>query len=68
MAKKKSNGRNIAKEFSDYFGNETNLANWQMLCHDLSIGGDLSSINKCKAVLNPLSIHSHNPPAAKQNL
>jgi hypothetical protein len=68
MAKKKNNGRNIAKEFHDYFGNESNLINWQMLCQDLSIGGDISSINKCKAVLTPLPIPLHNPLASKERL
>jgi hypothetical protein len=50
MARKKSNKRNIVREFADYFGNESNLANWQMLCSDLDIEGDLSSITKCKDV------------------
>lgn len=52
MAKKKARSRNIVKEFGDYFGNESKLANWQMLCSDVGIEGDLSSLNKCKAVRN----------------
>lgn len=50
MARKMSNKRDIVQEFANYFGNESKLANWQMLCNDLHIGRDLSSIRKCKAV------------------
>jgi hypothetical protein len=42
--------RNIVKEFDSYFGNTSDLANWQRLCHDLGIEGELPSISKCKKV------------------
>ena len=42
--------RNIVKEFDSYFGNTNDLANWQRLCYDLDIEGDLPSISKCRKV------------------
>lgn len=42
--------RDIAREFENYFGNETVLANWQRLMADLGLEDDFSSIAKCKAV------------------
>jgi hypothetical protein len=42
--------RDIAREFENYFGNETVLANWQRLMEDLGLEDDFSSITKCKAV------------------
>jgi hypothetical protein len=50
MPRKKSGNRNIVQQFDEYFGNASKVANWQMLCSDLDIEGDLSSINKCKSV------------------
>jgi hypothetical protein len=50
MARKKSNRRNIIQDFADYFGNEGKLANCQMICNNLDVNRDLSSITKCKAV------------------
>jgi hypothetical protein len=50
--------RNIAQEFENYFGNETNLANWQNLCEDVGIKDDLNSIRKCKLVRRPLSLNN----------
>ena len=42
--------RDIAREFENYFGNETVLANWQRLMEDLGLKDDFSSIKKCKTV------------------
>lgn len=39
----------FAQIWHDYFG-AGNLEDWQRLCHDLGITGDLSSKNKCKKV------------------
>ncbi|TVY81179.1 hypothetical protein LSUE1_G004912 [Lachnellula suecica] len=44
MARKK---RNVVAEFDRYFGDD-NLHNWQRMCSDIGLDGDLSSINKCK--------------------
>ncbi|KAG0650621.1 hypothetical protein D0Z07_2210 [Hyphodiscus hymeniophilus] len=43
--------RDIVAEFERYFGNETNLANWQRLCHDVGIAEQLRSINQCRKAL-----------------
>jgi hypothetical protein len=50
MTGKMSGNRNIVQQFDEYFGNASKVANWQMLCFDLDIEGDLSSITKCKSV------------------
>ncbi|CAG8974233.1 hypothetical protein HYALB_00009721 [Hymenoscyphus albidus] len=42
--------RNIVREWKEYFGNESNLQNWQRLCGDLDIVGDLSSKTKSQAL------------------
>ena len=45
--------RNIVVEFERYFGSANDLGNWQRLCHDVGIEGELSSIRKCKEVFLP---------------
>ena len=42
--------RDIAFEFSSYFGNESNLANWQRLCRDLGVTEELRSVYQCRDV------------------
>jgi len=44
--------RNVVREFADYFGEETNLDNWQKLCELLDLGSkeELNSMNKCREV------------------
>lgn len=42
--------RNIVEDFARYFGNESQLANWQRLCRDIGLRSDLPSIKKCRAV------------------
>lgn len=46
--------RNIAAEFTRYFGSASKLQNWQRLCQDIGIVGDLSSMKKCKQVRVPM--------------
>jgi len=38
------------RDFNEYFGNTTKLANWQRLCRDLEIEPVPGSIKKCKQV------------------
>lgn len=52
---KKKRTRNVVKEFDDYFGDYSKLANWQIFCRDLECEGDLSSLTKCKNVRTPFS-------------
>lgn len=41
----------IAREFNNYFGMDTSLKSWQILCGDLGLDMELlSSITKCKKV------------------
>ncbi len=54
----KKEKRDVVKEFDDYFGDYSKLSNWQMLCRDLDIEGDLGSLTKCKNVRIPLSAPS----------
>jgi len=49
-ARPSKKGRNVVQEFNNYFGNQTKLENWQKLCNDLRLSGDISSITKCKKV------------------
>ncbi|KAH8586466.1 hypothetical protein B0O99DRAFT_702131 [Bisporella sp. PMI_857] len=52
--KKKKRGlkRNIVKEFAAYFGNESMLENWLMLCRDVGLETQgLTSIKKCRMAL-----------------
>jgi len=48
--------RNIVQEFEDYFGNVTQLGNWQMLCRDVGLHEveKLSSVKKCRKVIHNL--------------
>lgn len=49
--------RGVVGRFACYFGEETKLENWQKLCNDLRIEGDLNSITKCRNVSHrPLKI------------
>ena len=43
---------NMAGDFDAYFGNVSDLRNWQKLCADVNIRGawNLESINACKKV------------------
>ncbi|KAL2165125.1 hypothetical protein VTH06DRAFT_421 [Thermothelomyces fergusii] len=45
--KKKKQARNIVQEFEAYFGAGT-LQDWQRLCRDVGLGGDLPSITQCR--------------------
>jgi hypothetical protein len=49
--------RDIASEFNAYFGNATNLQNWQRLCHDIGLEDDLPSITSCRQVISPQSYY-----------
>jgi hypothetical protein len=46
----KPSDRDIAAEFASYFGNESNLANWQRFCQDLGVTENIRSVTQCKAV------------------
>jgi len=48
--KPKKNKRNIADEFDRYFGNASELENWQRLCRDVGVQGDLPSMKQCRLV------------------
>lgn len=52
QAASKPDGRHMGrfvKLWGDYFG-PGDLKDWQRLCHDLGVSGDLASKNKCKKV------------------
>lgn len=52
----RSTQRDIVAEFAEYFGNESNLANWQEFCQDLGVEVELRSIRQCRLV-NMRSLH-----------
>ncbi|KAK4240918.1 hypothetical protein C8A03DRAFT_12760 [Achaetomium macrosporum] len=56
MGKKKT--RSIVQEFNDYFGTGT-LDDWQRLCRDVGLEGDLSSITKCRKALRTVHVNIH---------
>jgi len=48
--------RDIVSEFEAYFGSDnTKLENWQMVCRDVGIQGELKSITACRKVLFPVT-------------
>lgn len=47
----KPHKRDIVSEFNDYFGTVSNLANWQMLCRDVGVEEELTSITQCRKEL-----------------
>jgi hypothetical protein len=47
---KKTKKKTVVGEWKDYFGNETNLANWQRLCTDVGIEELPTSITQCRKV------------------
>lgn len=47
---RKARSKFIAAEFEDFFGSDAKLENWQRLCDDLGLQGDLTSITKCRKV------------------
>lgn len=49
---RKARNRFIAAQWATYFGEETQLGNWQKLCRDVGVGdgANLSSITKCRKV------------------
>lgn len=49
--------RNIVNDFAAYFGNESQLGNWQSLCNDVGLADNLPSIRQCRAV-SPLAFFS----------
>lgn len=49
-AYRKAQGKFIASEFDEYFGEPNKLRNWQKLCSDLGIDGPPTSITQCKKV------------------
>ncbi|KAE9381960.1 hypothetical protein N431DRAFT_476696 [Stipitochalara longipes BDJ] len=51
--------KNIISEFDRYFGNDTKLENWQRLCGDVGVDGELLSIRKCKQALIPVWVNIH---------
>ncbi|KAK3394296.1 hypothetical protein B0H63DRAFT_517430 [Podospora didyma] len=48
----------IVVRFDAYFG-QGELADWQRLCHDLGIGGNLSSKTKCCKALEKVMVNIH---------
>ncbi|QSZ33797.1 hypothetical protein DSL72_005369 [Monilinia vaccinii-corymbosi] len=51
--------RDIAADFDRYFGNQSVLANWQRLCHDVRIEGadGLRSIRACREALSKVHVN-----------
>lgn len=49
---RKKKSRPIVEEFNTYFGAGT-LQDWQRLCRDVGINGDLPSITQCRKVSFP---------------
>jgi hypothetical protein len=47
---KKTRKKTVVGDWEDYFGNETNLANWQRLCTDVGIEELPTSITQCRKV------------------
>lgn len=60
MARKKKQSRAIVEEFEAYFGTGT-LQDWQRLCRDVGLSGDLPSITQCRKVILPLVALPNNP-------
>ncbi|KAF4631442.1 hypothetical protein G7Y89_g6692 [Cudoniella acicularis] len=56
MARKKIR-RDVVEEFDRYFGNASNLANWQRLCWDVGIEEDLNSVRKCRQALSKVFVN-----------
>ncbi|ATZ51640.1 hypothetical protein BCIN_07g02440 [Botrytis cinerea B05.10] len=50
---------NMAGDFDAYFGNVSDLRNWQKLCADVNIPGawNLESINACKKALSQVHVN-----------
>ncbi|KAF5874529.1 uncharacterized protein Bfra_004540 [Botrytis fragariae] len=50
---------NIAGDFDRYFGNVSDLRNWQQLCADVKIPGarHLESINACRKALSNVHVN-----------
>ena len=45
--------KNVVREFDNYFGDVSKLANWQRFCKDIGLDIDeLTSLSKCKKVRN----------------
>ena len=55
------NRDNIAEEFDRYFGNVGKLDNWQRLCRDVGIEGNLRTVTQCRKVGMMFSASSCNP-------
>ncbi|KAK3310037.1 uncharacterized protein B0T15DRAFT_386951 [Chaetomium strumarium] len=55
---KKKKGHSIVQEFNDYFGTGT-LDDWQRLCQDIGLEGDLSSITRCRKALRTVHVNIH---------
>ncbi|KAL2023187.1 hypothetical protein VTK56DRAFT_3310 [Thermocarpiscus australiensis] len=56
MPKKKKTTPAIVREFENYFGSGT-LEDWQRLCRDVGLGGDLGSITKCRKALRGVCVN-----------
>ncbi|KAL2139996.1 hypothetical protein VTI28DRAFT_4426 [Corynascus sepedonium] len=55
---RKKKSRRIVEEFNTYFGAGT-LQDWQRLCRDVGINGDLPSITQCRKALKTVHINIH---------
>ncbi|KAH8804402.1 hypothetical protein F5884DRAFT_680453 [Xylogone sp. PMI_703] len=57
MGKKRTVKRDIVKDFTTYFGEESKLANWQKLCRDLGMLEIPPSITKCRKAIKKVSVN-----------
>ncbi|AEO53546.1 hypothetical protein MYCTH_2114467 [Thermothelomyces thermophilus ATCC 42464] len=55
---RKKKSRVIVQEFDDYFGTGT-LQDWQRLCRDVGLSGDLPSISQCRKALKTVHVNIH---------
>ncbi|PQE29306.1 transcription factor Zn C2H2 protein [Rutstroemia sp. NJR-2017a BBW] len=54
---KKTRKKTVVGDWEDYFGNETNLANWQRLCTDVGIEELPTSITQCRKALGKVWVN-----------
>lgn len=56
----KNKANKLIADFNEEFGTDAgNLPNWQALCRDVDLKGDLPSITKCKKVCISHGAHPH---------
>ncbi|TAQ89220.1 hypothetical protein B7494_g2451 [Chlorociboria aeruginascens] len=64
---KKKTKNDVARAFNSYFGDQSELVNWQRLCEDVRIEEIPPSITKCRTALKKVWVNIHDLLAAKEN-